>query len=242
MTDGLILILVGAVCACINVLAGGGSFLTLGVMMEFMGMPAQTANATNRVGILAGGLGGSLGFARHGLVKARELAWPVVWTSLGGVLGTWLALEVGEEDFRKLLAFFMVGISLWMLKSEPEEDEAPPQAPNAIVSLAYFAAGIYAGFVQAGVGFLLIAITTRAGLDLVRGTVLKTVTVLLLQTLSLAIFAASGVVDWVTGAWLAAGNVLGSWAGVHLAVLKGSLFIKRVVVVSLVAFAILLLF
>ncbi len=64
---------------------------------------------------------------------------------------------------------------------------------------AFVVIGIYGGLIQAGVGFGILAATSLAGMDLVKGNAVKLFTVLLLTLLSLAIFAAGGAVRWRPG-------------------------------------------
>lgn len=104
----------------------------------------------------------------------------------------------------------------------------------------FFLTGVYGGFLQAGVGFLALAMTTLAGFDLVRGNAVKVFAVLLLTILSLVAFAGTGHVDWPAGLALALGNALGGLVGVRLAVLKGQRWLQAVVTVTIVVFAVLL--
>jgi uncharacterized protein len=90
------------------------------------------------------------------------------------------------------------------------------------------------------VGFLILAVTTIAGMDLVRGNAVKGVTVLLLTILSLAIFAGTGYVDWPAGLALGAGNLLGGIVGVRVALLRGHLWLEHALTITVVVFAILL--
>ena len=242
----------GVAAGALNVVAGGGSFLTLPVLI-FLGLPATVANATNRVGILTQNIGAVWGFHRY-----RVLAWRWVLAAaapavVGSVLGTWAALEVSDEAFRKLLALLMVAITLWSLLDRSGRrmhevfgpGDHPPRPTGrrlAVLVAGFFVVGIYGGFVQAGVGFLILAVTSFAGLDLVRGNALKVTTALLFTIVSLAIFASQGKVEWLPGAVLGAGNLAGGLAGVRLTVLKGHAWVKGVVTVTVIAFAILLWF
>jgi uncharacterized membrane protein YfcA len=106
--------------------------------------------------------------------------------------------------------------------------------------VGFFLMGIYGGFLQAGVGFLALALTSVAGLDLVRGNAVKVFTVMLLTILSLVVFAGAGQVDWRAGLALGLGNVLGGAVGVRVAVLKGHKWLEHVVTVTIVIFAVLL--
>ncbi|MBW3661148.1 MAG: sulfite exporter TauE/SafE family protein [Gemmatimonadetes bacterium] len=248
MPDDLLphLALVGAglVAGALNVIAGGGSFLTLPVLI-FLGLPATVANGTNRIAILVQNAGAVAGFHRHRLIGGRRLLHSAAPALVGAAFGTWMAIEIGDEAFRKLLAAIMVVVSLWTLwdpgAARGEEDGGrEPRLGRTTLPLVFFAIGIYGGFVQAGVGFLILAATTLAGLDLVRGNALKVAIILAFTPLTLTIFAWGGKVEWGMGAALAVGNLAGGLVGVRLTVLKGHAWVKRVVTVAVIAFAILL--
>ena len=180
-TSAVVLLVVGFVASTINTLAGGGSFLTLPLLM-FMGLPAAAANATNRLGVLAQNVGAVWGFHRYGVLDWRWALGAAVPTAAGSALGAWLALGIGDREFKRILAFLMIGICLWTLV-----DGSRPSKPAEgtlvhrpwLVRLGFFLAGIYGGFIQAGIGFLVLALTTLAGFDLVRGNAVKVLAVLL---------------------------------------------------------------
>ncbi|CAN5129281.1 sulfite exporter TauE/SafE family protein [soil metagenome] len=248
----LTLFLVGAISAAINVVAGGGSFLALPAMI-LLGLPPTVANGTNRVAILAQNVAAVWGFQRHRLIRWEGLAWAALPAIAGAAVGTWVAIQIGDVAFRRALAVIMIAVALWSLwyPPEPSRSGAAPQQGTRPdrgrlegpgLFLAFLACGIYGGFVQAGVGFLLLAATTQAGLDLVRGNALKVLIVLLFTPLSLALFAAGDKVAWGMGAALAAGSVLGALAGVRLTVLKGHAWVRRFVTVTVIAFAVLMWF
>ena len=140
-----------------------------------------------------------------------------------------------ERALRRLLAVLMVvlsAVSLWSPRWRAGEGR-PRWAP-----VAFFAVGVYGGFIQAGVGFLVLAVTTAAGLDLVRGNAVKVLSVLCWTAAALAVFAANGSVDWRLGAVLAAGMLVGGVTGARLTVLKGHRWVKVVVTVTAILFAV----
>lgn len=245
-TDYLLLFTAGCVAGTLNVVAGGGSFLTLPILI-FLGLPAGIANATNRVGLLLQNMGAVWSFWRNGVLDLRALVWAATPATLGAVLGTWLALKVSDLAFQRILAFLMVIISLWSLwsphsRKHSRDGFSPPEAtPSRLrllsVSAAFLVIGVYGGFVQAGAGFLILAATTAAGLDLVRGNAVKVLAVLCLTTLSLGIFAWQGRVDWAVGLVLGCGTALGGLWGARLTVLKGHRWVQRVVTVTVILFA-----
>ena len=244
--EALALLAVGAVSGALNVLAGGGSFLTLPLLI-FLGLPPGVANGTNRVAILVQNLGAVWRFRSHGLLDPAWIPLAAAPAVIGSILGTWGAIEIGDEAFRRVLAVLMVIATLWILwdplarrglAASAARTGVPAGARRAAFAAAFFVVGLYGGFVQAGIGFLLAAVAIWAGLDLVRGNALKVLVVLLLTPISLAIFAWSGRVDWLVGLPLALGHLIGALAGVRWTVLKGHVWIKRFLTVTVIAFAI----
>ena len=245
----LLLFAAGAVAGVLNVIAGGGSFLTLPILM-FLGLPPGLANGTNRVGILLQNVGAVWSFQRDGVLDWRSVMWAALPSIPGAALGVWLALLVSDQAFKRILALLMVTLSLWTLWSKrqgsavptPTDSATPSSGRMAGIGIAFFLIGIYGGFVQAGVGFLILAATTIVGLDLVRGNAVKVLTVLCFTALSLALFALNGRVDWAMGLVLAAGTTLGGIAGARLTVLKGHGWVRGVVTVTMIVVALKLWF
>jgi uncharacterized protein len=238
----LALFVIGFVAAVINVIAAGGSFLTLPLLL-FLGLPASVANGTNRVGVLSQNISAVRGFHRHRVLPVEWALKVSVPAVVGASIGVWAALNVPDVAFRRILSIVMLAMTLGTLlhQSMKGEPRAEPQRPWHWTMIGgFFLTGLYGGFLQAGVGFLLLAVTSLAGLDLVRGNAVKVFTVMLLTTLSLAVFAGTGHVDWPAGIALGLGNLLGGIVGVRLAVLKGHKWLEHVVTITVIVFAILL--
>lgn len=243
-TAAALLLAAGFVAGALNVVAGGGSFLTLPVLI-FLGLPATEANATNRVAVLTQNAGAVWSFHRYRVLEWHRAADAIVPALLGAAVGTWGALRVDDREFRRILAVVMVAVTLWTLldpRTRGSESAASPRLGRWGLRAGFLAVGLYGGFVQAGVGFLVLALTTLAGLDLVRGNALKVLAVLLLTALSLALFAGAGKVRWLPGLALGAGSLLGSFLGARLTVRKGHRWIQAVVTAAIVVFAMLLWF
>ena len=94
---------VGLVSGALNVVAGGGSFLTLPVLL-FVGLPAGEANATNRLGVLAQNVTGVWGFHRASSLDWRWAKAASVPALAGAALGAWMALQMSDFAFRRLLS------------------------------------------------------------------------------------------------------------------------------------------
>jgi uncharacterized membrane protein YfcA len=241
-----LLFLVGLIAGVLNVIAGGGSLLSLPVMI-FLGLPPTVANGTNRVAILLQNVGASWSFHRRGLVSREWILITVPPALVGAILGTVAAVNIGELEFQRILAVILVAAAAWQIwnpiKLQPDGNAALPVGIRRWVFVAaFFLIGVYGGFIQAGIGFLLLAATSAAGFNLIRGNALKVTVVLGFTPVALLLFAWNGKIDWAMGFALAAGNFLGGLAGVHLQVLKGHAWVRGVVTAVIVVFAIRLLF
>lgn len=217
------LVVAGVIGGFINTLAGGGSMLTLPALM-LLGMPADVANATNRVGVLLQSLTGVRGFNREGRLDSGAIVPVLVPTLAGSLVGALAASYLPVWLLKPTLLAAMVGMALVMLIF-PAVVAPEPGAPARTIreapmaALGLFLAGAYGGFVQAGVGFLLIA-ALAGGLryDLVRGNALKLVCTAAFSVVALAVFIFRDQVLWVPGLILAAGTVVGASLSVRFAI------------------------
>ncbi|MDP7145686.1 MAG: sulfite exporter TauE/SafE family protein [Pseudomonadales bacterium] len=217
------LIAAGFIGGIINTLAGGGSMLTLPALM-MLGMPADVANATNRIGVLLQSLTGAREFHRNDRLDSSAIVPVLIPTSSGALCGALLASYLPVFVLKPVLLVSMVAIALIML-TKPDM-VAPPEGtviltmrekPSAAAGL--FLAGVYGGFVQAGVGFILIA-ALAGGLryDLVRTNALKMVCTAVFSFVALAVFILRDQVLWIPGLILAMGTVIGAWLSVKFAI------------------------
>lgn len=244
--DVLLLVLVGGIAGFVNVLAGGGSLLTLPVLI-FLGLPAATANGTNRVGIFFQNIFAINGFRRRGVfpVKLALLCAPPAL--LGSYIGATLAVDIDDALFKKLLGFIMIGVMIITVVDPVRRFNLRSDSPltplrTILLILIFFLIGIYGGFVQAGVGFLIISGLLLYGLDLVRINAVKVIVIFAFTLVALGVFVVHGQIDYGLGLALAAGNSTGGWVAMHLAVKKGHDWIRRIVFVTVIVFALRLLF
>ena len=232
----IVLVIAGVLGGFVNTIAGGGSMITVPALM-LLGMPADHANGTNRVGILQQSLTGVRGFNRSDKLQKDAILPMLLPTVSGAALGSLSTTWFHPDVLKLVLLGTMITIALVMLILP--DVVAPPEGtrtyslrerPSGFLML--FGAGLYGGFVQAGVGFILIA-ALAAGLryDLVRTNALKVVCTALFSIVSLVVFALTGQVEWVSGIVLAIGMTFGALFGVKFAlnvdqrVIKWLLFI-----------------
>jgi len=238
-------LLIGAVAGFINVLAGGGSFLTLPLLI-FVGLPPNLANGTNRLAILFQNTFAVRRFVKMDIHPGHFALKAAAFTVPGGILGALLATRVSNEQFRFSLALVMIIMSLFTLFFSNKETGTPLSPDDYAGSwvgpgLAYFLVGIYGGYIQAGVGFLVLTVLLWQNINLVHGNVVKLTIIIFFTAIALIIFTWHGQVNWEMGVVLGIGNMLGAWLGTRVAIRKGHNFIKHVVTVAVIGFAIKLL-
>lgn len=239
-----VLILVGVMAGFINVLAGGGSLLTLPLLI-FLGLPAAVANGTNRIAILCQNIVAINSFRKKGIFPIRLALLCTLPALLGSYLGAQIAIDIDEQLFKRLLGLVMIGVMIFTLvdpmkRFKIEVSHISPLR-GAVLLVTFFFVGIYGGFVQAGVGFFVISGLLAHGLDLVKINAVKVIVIFAFTIVALSVFVYHGQVDYGYGFALAIGNATGGWLGTHFAVKKGHDAIKKIVTVTVFILALKLL-
>jgi len=241
-----LLVAVGIIGGFVNVMAGGGSLITVPVMV-FMGLPGPVANGTNRIAILAQNLAAIVAFARRGFSDFRLSLTLAACAIPGAVAGALVGSQLEGVWFNRALALIMVGVMLVMHfdKGATEQSEDHQPTPGQLFNghLLMVVAGFWGGFIQLGVGFILMPILNRdMGLDLVRTNMHKVFIIAVYTVVALGIFASQVEIMWMVGLALAVGNSIGGYLGAHFTVSKGERLIRLVLNLVLAAFIIKLLF
>jgi uncharacterized membrane protein YfcA len=235
---------VGLIAGFINTLAGSGSLLTLPVLI-LLGLPANVANGTNRVGILIQNIVAVASFRQRQAESFAGSARLVVPAVLGAFIGAALAVDLDEEMLNRTIGTLMI-VMLAVIMFRPqrwlEAHASGSPIPYVWQAPLYFGLGIYCGFIQAGAGiFLLAGLVLGSGFDLVRANALKNLIVLIVTVAALAVFVWNDQVRWGLGLLLGSGNAAGAWLAVRMAVNRGAVFLRwfLIVIVALSAVALL---
>jgi hypothetical protein len=236
LTIWLSLTLGGLVAGVINTLAGGGSLITVPLLV-LAGLPATVANGTNRIGVLFQNLVAIWRFRQQGLDGlrgARPILAPVL---TGSVVGALIASSLPADLFRQLFGLAMIALLFPMLRSRPTSDPQPARPPRAAWAntALFFGIGLYGGAIQAGVGLFLIAALARSGLDLVRANAIKVVLIGALTVVAVPVFIAQRQVDPAFALALVVGFAAGGEIGARVAVAGGERVIKPMLVLAVLA-------
>ncbi|MBX2817016.1 MAG: sulfite exporter TauE/SafE family protein [Saprospiraceae bacterium] len=211
-----IIILAGLLAGCINTLAGNGSAITLSILTEYLGLPANIANGTNRIGVLTQGVAGTIGFYRNGKLDLKKGQTTIIATCLGAFIGVAVAVQISNGAFVIIYRYLMVAVLLILLIRPKRwisiaQDDHRPISPWIQWPL-YLVLGFYGGFIQMGMGvFYLASLVLVSRYTLVKGNALKTFVVGLYTIVVLAIFHYRGLVRWDMGLILAIGQALGGF-------------------------------
>ena len=240
-----LLVGVGVVGGFLNVMAGGGSLLTVPVMV-FMGIPGPVANGTNRIAILAQNLTAIATFARRGFSDFRLSLTLSACAIPGAVAGALAGTRLEGVWFNRALALIMIAVMLIMHFDRGAREAGAEYRPSRTQlwrgHLLMVGAGFWGGFIQLGVGFIIMPILNRVmGLDLVRTNMHKVFIIASYTVVALVVFASQLQLLWIVGAALALGNSLGGYLGAHLTVTRGEKLIRTVLNLVLVVFIIKLL-
>lgn len=242
----VLLIVVGYIVGFINTVAGGASLISLPVLI-FLGLPPAVANGTNRVAIVVQTSMAVLGFKSKGVSTFPFNVYLGLSALLGSVLGASIAVDIRGETFNRILAIIMVLVVVLMVfrpKINLEDLSERIQGKHLWIAIgAFFFVGIYGGFINAGIGFIILLFLHYVNhLSLVRANATKVAVVLIYTLAALAVFIFHDKVIWKVGGVLALGNGLGAWTASRVSVAKGDGFVRRFLLLMVLAMAVKLWF
>jgi hypothetical protein len=214
-TTGLIVLFFAATWAgAQNALAGGGSFITLPSLM-FTGMDARAANITSTIALFPGQI--ATGWTgRDNVTGAAGLSFVMLLgiSLVGGALGAMLLLLTPSESFARLvpwLVLFATAVFAWGTFG-PRRRSARPTNRWLTLSVQ-FLISIYGGYFGGGIGFLMLAALTAAGLAIRNAGASKNVLAAAMNASAVAILAFSPEVHWLQAGIACVGAVIGGVAG-----------------------------
>lgn len=218
-----VLVLIGGgLAGVINTLAGSGSLVTLPLLV-FLGLPATVANGTNRVGVIVQCIVGMETLRRGGKLRTEGSLWYIVPTVLGALVGAGIASQMSPEGMQTAIGVVMASMLVVILINPKrwlrEKSELSPGRPKWWLLGLLFVVGAYGGFIQAGVGILMLAaLVLGAGYNVVEGNAIKLLIAAVFTTGALLVFVMNDQVNWAYGALMAVGQSLGAWLAAKFAV------------------------
>ena len=234
--EALLLVIGGLFAGAINTVAGGGSMLTVPLLV-LAGVPGNAANGSNRLGILTSNVAAVATFRRLGVDGLRHASRVVVPVVLGGLIGSFaVGRLLDDAAFERVFGLLMIPLVILSVR-RPSNASGDRAWSTTKVVIVFLLIGIYGGAFQAGVGLVLLAALTRSGFDLVMSNSIKVIVNTAVTVVALPVFILSGDIAWAPALVLAAGFVVGGWLGAQASFRGGEVLIRRVMVVAALGLA-----
>ena len=239
----ILLFIIGSAAGFLNVLAGGGSSLTLPALI-FLGLDASVANGTNRIAILVQNLSAVHSFKRENYSDTKLSFKLALLTLPGAIAGAIAAVKISDEIFETILGIVMIAVTITLLIPMPKQKDANSESRvhTLPMYLSMLFIGFYGAFIQVGVGFLLMfALHFLMKLDLIRVNMHKVFIVLIFTIPAVILFILTDNINWTMAIALSVGNAFGAWWSAKISVRKGEKFIKLVLIAAVLIMALKLL-
>lgn len=241
-----LVIVIGVFSGFLNVVAGGGSLISLPILI-FLGLPPGIANATNRVAIFFQNIFAVAGFRSKGVSPLPYGTYLSLAAIPGAIIGALVSTKLEDELFNKVIAIVMIVVIFITLFSKKKSNDSGEERMDfkhqVIGTIVFFFVGVYGGFIQAGIGFIIIASLVNINhLSLVKTNAIKVFVALIYTAAALGVFIWKGVINWEYGIALAIGNSAGGWIASRWSVKAGDKWIKKILVIAVTALAIKLWF
>ena len=246
MLELILLLITGIATGFLNVMAGGGSMLSVPIMI-FLGVPGTVANATNRIAILPQNISAVWAFYRKGFANFKLSLSLSACTIPGTIIGAYYAARIPSDQFNYLLAFIMFTVLVIMsLPRTNTNDHQTKELSRERMLVGHglmILIGFWGGFIHIGVGFLLMPVLNRVmRLDLITTNSHKVFIVLCYTAVALLVFASQLELVWKYGIALAIGTSIGAWIAANLQINRGIGAIKWTLNLVIIVFIIKLIF
>ena len=240
----LILVGIGLFAGVVNTLAGGGSLVTLPVLILFLGLDEATANGTNRLMVIVAAIVASYGYKSKGISTHPYGLYFGIAATFGAIIGAKIAIDIDGDTFKRFLAIIMITVGLIIVfrsKSIASLNLPERLSGKYLVAalIGFFFIGIYGGFLQAGVGIIIMLLLTQVSrLSLVRTNSVKAFSVFFYSIAAVLIFALDGKIIWMVGLWMVLGSIVGAWLSSRWSVDKGDKVIRITLLIMVTYMAI----
>lgn len=223
----ILIALAGVGAGAINAVVGSGTLITFPTLVA-LGYPPVTATMSNAVGLVAGGLSGTLGYRRELRGQWRRLRWQIPASLLGACVGAWLLLHLPESVFITVIPVLLVGalllvvfgprIQAWARGRSSSEPGRISTRRMVVVVLGTFAVGIYGGYFTAAQGILLVgvmgALLPESMQQMNAAKNLLSLVVNVVAALAYTVVAFDRI-SWAVAGLIAAGSLVGGYLGAH---------------------------
>lgn len=240
----LVLIVVFFATSLVSVVTGSTSLITVPVLIQF-GVEPHIAVATNMMALVFMSIGGSLPFARKGVIHRDRLPWLIAVTICGSALGAVFLLAIPKRALELIIAVAMIGVAvLTLIRRNDGETERPVSKTMVVTGYgAAFLLAIYGGFFSGGyVTILTPVLTLFFGITLLQSVATTKVINVFSSIVAVLIFAWRGAVDFRLGTVLGITMFVGAMIGGHATTRISPVWLRRIFVAVVLGLALNMLF
>ncbi|WP_063046377.1 sulfite exporter TauE/SafE family protein [Nocardia pseudovaccinii] len=216
----------GIAAGGINTIVGSGTLITFPALLAF-GIPPVTANVSNTIGLVPGGVSGAYGYRRELEGQRARLVRLGSASLLGGTTGAILLLILPAAAFKAIVPVLIIAalilvvvqprLARWVKQRRAADAGPAPEHGGLILYVAIFLCGIYGGYFGAAQGVLLIGLLgVFVHEDIQRLNGVKNVLGLLVNAVSAVVFTMIADVDWRVAALIAVGSIIGGQLGAKM--------------------------
>ena len=191
-----------------------------------------TANGTNRLMVITAALVASYGYRSKGITTHPWGLYFGIVATFGAIIGARIAIDIDGDTFKRFLAIIMISVGLIIVfrsKSIASLDLPERLSGKYLIGglIGFFFIGVYGGFLQAGVGIVIMLLLTQINrMNLLRTNSVKAFSVFIYSIAAVLIFALDGKILWMVGFWMVLGSVVGAWLSSRWSVKKGDKVIR----------------
>jgi uncharacterized protein len=228
--EALAIVAAGAVAGGVNAVVGSGSLVTFPTLLA-VGYAPVTANVSNTVGLVPGGVSGMIGYRRELRGQWRRCATLGVGTTIGAIIGGVLLLELPDAVFDAVVpALILLAVALMALRPSPKIHEGGNNTAGGVA--AAFGTGIYGGYFGAAQGIILISLLRLCFSEHLQVlNAIKNVLAGLANLVAGILFIAVAHVAWGAALLIAVGSTVGAQVGARYGRRLPQEVLRRVVIV-----------
>ena len=245
----LVFILVAAFSAgFVDAIAGGGGLIQLpALLISFPDREVAEVAGTNKLGSIFGTSAAALNYRRNIKTDPKLLLAMVLPAFIGSGSGSLLATQISTEQLKVAIVVMLVAVFVYTLarpdlgKAEVLKGAAKRQ--RTVGAVAGLTIGFYDGFIGPGTGTLLMIVLVAAlGFAFVGASAIAKVVNVATNFASILVFGISGSIMWVVGLAVGICNLAGGIIGSHVAIRRGSDFVRKFYLVVTFALIVRVLF
>jgi uncharacterized membrane protein YfcA len=239
-----VLISIFFLTSVVSVVTGSTSLITVPLMIA-MGIEPHVAVATNMMALIFMSAGGSLPFARKGVIERRLLPVSIGLTVVGSGIGALLLLRIPTRALQLTIVVAMIAVAVFSLLKRGNGSTALPVSDNRTITgyVITFALAVYGGFFSGGYVTMLTAVfVVFFGLTFLRSVATTKVINIFSSAVAMAVFAWRGIVDYKLGIVLGMTMFVGALIGGQVALRLPGVWLRWVFLIAVVGLAAKMLF